>query len=445
MPQEPAHAPRPSFAEMTAAFARIGVLSFGGPAGQIALMHRVLVEEKRWVREDAFLHALNFCMALPGPEAMQLAAYCGWLLYGVRGGVTAGLLFVAPGFLVIAGLSVFYAFRQDAPAVEGLFFGLKCAVLAIVAQALVRLAPRAAPDGPMAALAVVAFGALFAFNAPFPAVIVAAAAAGFVGARARPGWAAATPPPVAALPPLRGAQAARRALRTLLVWGAIWGAPVALLAALYGQGTFLQIAAFFSKMAVVTFGGAYAVLTYVAQQAVVDLGWLRPGEMLDGLAMAETTPGPLILVLSYVGFLAAFRAPPEGMSALTSGLIGASLTAWVTFTPSFLWIFLGAPYVERMRANPALAGALRAIAAAVVGVIANLSVFLALHVLFGRVDLFVWGPVRLAAPDWTSFDPRAAALAGAAVFGVFVARLGVAPLLVLAGAAGVALVGWGGG
>lgn len=437
----------PSFGEFFRTFARIGLLSFGGPAGQIALMHRVLVEEKRWMSEERFLHALNFCMLLPGPEAQQLAAYCGWLMFGTRGGVVAGTLFVIPGFLVILSLSALYALTQSAPVTAGLFFGLKCAVLAIVADAIVRIGRRALRNGTMVALACASFVALFFFDTPFPVVVLAAGVFGYFGARARAdlfagpghGGANALAGPYLDLREPEIASAWRHAARTLAAWGALWVAPVALLALAFGRDSvFTPIAAFFSKMAVVTFGGAYAALSYVAQLAVEDFGWLKPGEMLDGLAMAETTPGPLILVLTYVGFLAAFRAPPD-ISPLASGVIGAALTTWVTFVPCFLWIFLGAPYVERLRANKALSGALAAISAAVVGVIANLALWFALHVFFARTMLVQWGPLRATIPDFSTFDPRAIALAGVAAAMLFVLRLGILPVLALAGAAGVAL------
>ncbi len=436
----------PAFGEFFRTFARIGVLSFGGPAGQIALMHRVLVEEKRWISEERFLHALNFCMLLPGPEAQQLAAYCGWLMFGARGGIVAGTLFVLPGFVVILALSAFYALTQNAQLTTGLFFGLKCAVLAIVADALVRVGQRALRNGFMVALAAIAFVALFLFDAPFPLVVLIAGLVGFFVARARPDLFAgaghgATPTdgPFLQLPAPETAPGFAYAARTMAVWGALWIAPVALLALVFGRDSvFMPIAAFFSKMAVVTFGGAYAVLSYVAQQAVEDLGWLKPGEMLDGLAMAETTPGPLILVLTYVGFLAAFRAPPD-ISPLASGVIGAALTTWVTFVPCFLWIFLGAPHVEKLRANRALSGALAAISAAVVGVIANLALWFALHVFFARTNVVEWGPLRATVPDIAAFDPRAAALAALAAYALFRLKLGIVPVLTLAGAIGVAL------
>lgn len=446
-----AEAPRtiqlPSFSEFFRTFARIGFLSFGGPAGQIALMHRVLVEENRWISEERFLHALNFCMLLPGPEAQQLAAYCGWLMFGTRGGVAAGTLFVIPGFLVILGLSALYALTQSAPVTAGLFFGLKCAVLAIVADAVLRVGRRALRNRFMVALAAAAFVALFLFDAPFPLVVLAAGLVGFFGARAHPdlfagaghGGAKPVDGPFLQLREPETAPGFGHAARTIALWGALWIAPVVPLALAFGRDSvFMPVAAFFSKMAVVTFGGAYAVLSYVAQQAVDDLGWLNPGEMLDGLAMAETTPGPLILVLTYVGFLAAFRAPPD-ISPLASGMIGAALTTWVTFVPCFLWIFLGAPHVEKLRANKALSGALAAISAAVVGVIANLALWFALHVFFTRTSLVQWGPLRATIPDLATFDPRAMALAVVAAAMLFALRLGIVPVLALAGGAGIAL------
>ena len=359
-------------------------MSFGGPAGQIALMHRVLVEEKRWVSEPRFLTALNFCMLLPGPEAQQLATYIGWMLHGWRGGVVAGSLFVIPGFVVILALSTGYAVYQDAGWVLGLFLGLKAAVLVIVVEALIRVSRRALRNGLMLGIAIAAFLALFLFDAPFPLVIVAAGLAGYhrhagvawgvCGCRAMP-----SPSPAAGAGWGKGL---RHAAGVVAIWGALWVAPLILIVPLAGWGSvFADIFRFFSVMAVVTFGGAYAVLAYVAQEAVTGLHWLQPGEMLDGLALAETTPGPLVLVLSFVGYLAAFRQA-TGLDPLVAGLLGATLVAWVTFIPCFLWIFLGAPHIERLSANRALSGALAAITAAVVGVIANLALWFALHTLF---------------------------------------------------------------
>ncbi len=369
---DPAHAPpTPPFRQILFVFGEIGLLSFGGPAAQIALMHRVLVDELRWLDERRFLSALSFCMLLPGPEAMQLATYSGWRLQGVKGGLAAGLLFVAPGALLVLALSMLYGVYGQTPAVAALFVGVKAAVLAIVLQALVRVANRAIKGRLDWVVAIAAFVAIFFFNLPFPLVIVAAAAAGYflrAAEQIEPGGAAAASVPV------------MQTLRTLAVWLAIWLVPLFAVAAIFGSGHVLaQLAYFFSKLAVVTFGGAYAVLAYMAQEAVTGYQWLTAGEMLDGLGLAETTNGPLILVTEFVGYIAALRAGGVGM-----GVLGALVTLWATFAPCFLWIFVGAPYVERLTHAPQLASALRTVTAAVVGVIANLSLWFALHVLFAR-------------------------------------------------------------
>lgn len=439
----PAH---PTFREALRVWARIGCLSFGGPAGQIALMHRELVEQRRWISEERFLHALNYCMLLPGPEAQQLATYVGWLLHGWRGGLAAGLLFVAPGFCVIVALSALYAVYQETAWLGALFFGLKAAVLAIVAEALMRLSRRALRRRAMYAMAGAAFIALFALDAPFPLVILAAGLIGYLGARfnlqvfntsehkseAALSQRDPSPRPAARL-------SAMRALRVIAICCALWIAPLPLLIAAFGwPNLFTDMAAFFSKMAVVTFGGAYAVLAYVAQQAVETYGWLKPGEMLDGLAMAETTPGPLILVLTYVAFIAGFRNQ-MGVEPLLGGLLGATVATWVTFAPCFLWIFLGAPYIERMRGNTALSGALSAITAAVVGVILNLALWFAVHVLFREVVTLSAGPLTIAAPKLTSLDPWALALAALAFVALFRFKASVPALLAMCGALGFAL------
>ena len=437
----------PTPREAFGTFARIGLLSFGGPAGQIALMHKVLVEDKRWISEERFLHALNFCMLLPGPEAQQLAVYIGWLLHGVRGGVVAGVLFIVPGFCVILALSVVYALFQNVPAVDAVFFGLKAAVLAIVVDAVLRVGKRALKNNFMVALAALSFIAIFAFAVPFPLIILSAGIIGYVGTRLRPdifksaghGKAADIPGVFLDLRDPVVDTGFSRAAKVVAVWGALWAAPVLLLGAVFGWRTvFTPIAAFFSQMAVVTFGGAYAVLSYVAQAAVTEFHWLKPGEMLDGLAMAETTPGPLILVLTYVGFIAAFRAAP-GIDPLLSGVIGAALTTWVTFTPCFLWIFLGAPYVERLRANAALSGAMAAVTAAVVGVVLNLAVWFALNVVFRKVGMFTAGPLSLAWPEFSSIDPLAALLAVGAAVALFWFKAGMIPVLAGAAAAGLVM------
>jgi chromate transporter len=421
----------PSLGEMTRVFGRIGLLSFGGPAGQIALMHKELVDDRRWISEPRFLHALNFCMLLPGPEAQQLATYVGWLLHGVRGGLIAGTLFVLPGFFVILGLSIAYVLFQDATLVAGIFFGLKAAVLAIVIEALVKVARRALKTRAAWVIAGLAFAAVYVFGVPFPLVILAAAVAGFMGARGTP--------PAAETEAVAAPVGLGRIMRTIAIGLALWAAPVAGLALVFGgDSVFVPIASFFSQMAVVTFGGAYAVLAYVAQEAVGGFGWLRPGEMLDGLALAETTPGPLVLVLSFVGFLAAFRDPGV-LDPLVAGVIGAALTTWVTFVPCFLWIFLGAPYVERLRRIPALAGALQAITAAVVGVILNLTVWFGLHVLFRQVAVLDLGPAAPPVPVLATLDPWALLLSLAALAALLWLKVGLIPTLAAAAIAGLAL------
>ncbi|GBU19345.1 MULTISPECIES: chromate transporter [Methylobacterium] len=429
---------------------KIAALSFGGPAGQIAVMHRVLVEERRWISERRFLHALNFCTLLPGPEAQQLATYVGWLMHGTRGGLVAGGLFVLPGLVAIMALSWLYALLGSTGPVAGLFFGLKAAVLAIVLQAVVRIGRRALKGPAMVAIAALAFVGIFAFDLPFPAIVLAAALAGYLGARAGlpaflagagHGGAPADDPGPYLLGDDAAASGAPRghALRMLALWGGLWLAPVLALLALLGpDNVFGRIAVFFSQMALVTFGGAYAVLAYVAQQAVDHYGWLRPGEMLDGLGMAETTPGPLIMVTQFVGFMAAFRQPGV-LPALVAGTLGGLLTTWVTFLPCFLWIFLGAPHVERLRGNRALAGALAAVTAAVVGVILNLSLWFALHTLFAQTRAFSAGPLRLDVPVLASLDPFAAALSVAALAAVFGLRLGILPVLAGCAVAGLLL------
>ena len=413
----------PSFKEALAVWARIGVLSFGGPAGQIALMHRVLVDERKWIGEEPFLHALNFCMLLPGPEAMQLATYVGWRLHGTLGGLAAGLLFVLPGAVVVLALSIAYALYGHVPFVEAAFVGIKAAVLVIVIEALLRVAKRALRGPAHWLIAGAAFVAIFFFDVPFPLVIAGAALIGYVLAATK-----AAPPPGAqgksTAPPLT------ETLRTASLWLAIWILPLALLAAIFGRDhVFTDIAIFFSKLAIVTFGGAYAVLAYMAQQAVETYGWLSAGEMLDGLGLAETTPGPLILVTEYVGFLAGYRF--GGDPKLVFGLLGAAITLWATFAPCFLWIFVGAPYVERLSTNPKLAGALSAVTAAVVGVILNLSLWFALHVFFAKVEPIWHGPMRLWLPDVATLDVKAVVLSALAAFLLLRLKLGIAATLAI--------------
>ena len=442
----------PSFAEALAVWARIALLSFGGPAGQIAVMHRILVEEKRWLGEARFLHALNFCMLLPGPEAQQLTVYVGWLMHRTWGGLVAGLLFVLPGALAIMALSWVYALYGQLSLVTGLFFGLKAAVLAIVLQAVVRIGARALRNAVMVALAAASFVAIFFFDAPFPAIVLAAGLTGFLGGRLDlaafkgGGHGSASAGQVADADSLLGAEVPAHAhgragglAKAALVAALLWLGPVAALLLLLGPDhVFSEIALFFSKMAVVTFGGAYAVLAYVAQAAVESFGWLAPGEMLDGLGMAETTPGPLIMVTQFVGFMGAFRAPGE-LSALVAGTLGGLLTTWVTFAPCFLWIFLCAPYVERIRGNKALSAALTAITAAVVGVILNLAVWFALHLLFREVGSFQGGGLQVAVPHWSSLDPAALVLTLLAMLAVLRFKLGTLTLLVVAAVLGLGL------
>ena len=411
--------------ELIRIFGRIGLLSFGGPAGQIAMMHRTLVEEKGWLDEKRYLHALNFCMLLPGPEAQQLATYSGWLVGGVRGGLIAGVLFVLPGFAAMMALSWIYALYGNVPLVEGVFFGLKAAVLAVVVQALLKIGKRALTGVFAYALAVLSFIAIFALNIPFPLIIAAAGAVG---------WARSLRKPDTAAQSLDQAPPRQFSWRTFLITLAMWLIPSAFLIVVMGPNhTFSTIAAFFSQMAVVTFGGAYAVLAYVAQQAVDTYGWLAPGEMLDGLGLAETTPGPLIMVTQFVGFLAAYRDPGM-LHPLVAGSLGASLTTWVTFVPCFLWIFTFAPFIERLRNNVRLSAALAAITAAVVGVIANLTVWFALYLLFDQqrpifgIDLPVLSSVNLAA----------AALTMVALIAMFRFKMGM--IFVLGLCAGLGLV-----
>ncbi|MGX1785181.1 chromate efflux transporter [Bosea sp. NPDC055332] len=445
----------PTLAQATRVWLKIGLLSFGGPAGQIALMHKELVDERRWIGERRFLHALNYCMLLPGPEAQQLATYIGWLMHRTVGGLIAGLLFILPGALVMWGLSLLYVLYRQVPLVDAIFFGVKAAVLAIVVEAGLRISRRALKNRAMVAIAIAAFLALFLFKAPFPLVILCAGIIGWLGHRRAPalfgggGHAGKEGAPefkgVVDLMFERGElthaePSAGRALKVLAVWLPLWLGPVALLWALLGSGNvFTQIGAFFSAMAVVTFGGAYAVLAYVAQAAVETYGWLVAGEMVDGLGLAETTPGPLILVLQFTGFLAAWRGH-GGLDPLVAGSLGGLLTVWVTFAPCFLWIFLGAPYIEALRGNKALSAALTAITAAVVGVIANLALWFGLHVLFRTVESFVLGPLSPDLPVLASLDWRAAVLAVAAMIALLRFKLGMVPVLAACAAAGAVLV-----
>ncbi len=439
-----------SFGEAARIWWRIALLSFGGPAGQIAVMHRILVEEKKWIGERRFLHALNFCMLLPGPEAQQLATYIGWLLHGIRGGLVAGILFVVPGLVAIMALSwLYFVFGNVAP-VEALFFGLKAAVLSIVLEAVRRIGSRALTNPILLTIAAAAFILIFFFAVPFPLIILAAAIVGFVGAkRGSTAFAAGQHgkregAEVADCDTKLGEGVPDHARPRWQTTGRIggilllsWLMPVIALVTFLGPDhVFAEIAIFFSTMSVVTFGGAYAVLAYVAQQAVETYGWLRPGEMLDGLGLAETTPGPLIMVTQFVGFLGAARQA-GGMDPLLAGTLGGLLTTWVTFTPCFLFIFIGAPFSERLRDNRLLSAALAAITAAVVGVILNLAIWFALHTLFAEVLEIRTGPLHFDAPILESVDVAALLLTAAALVAVFRFRVGTVPLLAASGLAGL--------
>jgi chromate transporter len=438
-------APLPSFGEALRLWAYIGCVNFGGPAGQIALMHKLLVEEKKWISDARYFHALNYCMLLPGPEAQQLATYVGWLMHGVKGGLAAGLLFILPGAAVMLALSILYVNYADLAAVNAIFYGVKAAVLAIVIEAILRIGKRAFTGSAMIWIAAAAFIALFFFAVPFPLVVLAAAIAGIVGANVAPeqfrskghaanGGAAeasfAVDEALARGELTHTKTTGSRTITTVLIWLAIWLAPVIAIAmALGSDSVFTKLATFFSTMSVVTFGGAYAVLAYVAQEAVATYNWLTAPEMLEGLALAETTPGPLILVLQHVGFLAGFRT-----GGLLQGLAGAAITLWVTFAPSFLWIFAGAPYAERIRDNRIASAALAAITAAVVGVILNLAIWFALHVIFAKVDTRDIGPLHLQIPDAATLDPIALAIAALALLALLRFKL---PVLALLGASAV--------
>jgi chromate transporter len=438
------------FAEALRTWVRVGLESFGGPAGQIAVMHRILVEEKRWVSEERFLHALSYCMLLPGPEAQQLATYIGWLLHRTRGGLTAGLLFVFPGFVTILLLSLLYAAYGNLPLVSGIFFGIKPAVLALVLEALLRISRRALKHRLHWRIAAAAFVSIFLLQVPFPLIVLGAAAIGlvlqrfvpaFVPENAAAGSGASASAPLDALldreTPEHARPSAGRTLRVAAIWGTLWATPVLLLLATLGSHhVFTQIAIFFSKMAVVTFGGAYAVLAYVAQQAVENYGWLGPGEMLDGLGMAETTPGPLIQVVQFVGFLAAYRQP-GALTPWVAGTLAALITTWVTYVPCFLWIFLGAPYVERLRSSRVLRGALASITAAIVGVVLNLAMWFSLHVLFSTVREVHAGPLLLQVPAWETVNVAAVAIAIVAVVATLRFNVGIFALLGGSAAAGV--------
>jgi len=436
-----------SFRDAVRTWARIGLLSFGGPAGQIAVMHRILVEEKRWIGENRFLHALNYCMLLPGPEAQQLAVYIGWLLHGWRGGIVAGTLFVLPGFVSVLALSIVYALFQQADFVVALFFGLKAATLAVVVEAVLRIGKKALKNRIMVLLAALSFIGIFLFEVSFPLIVLGAGVIGLVGGRLLPekfcviqGSAVGGDDPGVAIgdgEASRMKPSWQRSVRVAALWIALWFAPVGLIFAWLGPDHVLAIESlFFSKAAVVTFGGAYAVLGYMAQQAVEIYGWLLPGEMLEGLAMAETTPGPLIQIVQFVGFMGAYRnaAPFE---PLTAGIFASVLVTWVTFVPCFLWIFLGAPYIERLRGNRILSAGLSAITAAVVGVILNLAIWFAVHVAFARVEEWHGVGMRLLIPDLASADLASIGISLGAFLAMFKLKWNMILTLGIAAAVGI--------
>jgi chromate transporter len=448
-PADPGGAPAPvTLREATKVWGYVGLNSFGGPAGQIAVMHREVVDNRRWLSEARFLHALNYCMVLPGPEAQQLATYVGWLMHGVRGGAIAGSLFVIPGVVVMMVLSIIYAVYGQVGWVAGALFGLQAAVVAIVIQAVIRVGRRTLHSPILRMVAALAFVALFFFAVPFPLVILVAGVAGWLVGRGRPAWIptaghqSAAPadqrphllPDDEAVDPVRSRGAFRAAALCLV----LWLVPVVALVVLLGtDNIFTQQSILFSKTAVITFGGAYAVLAYVSQQAVQTYGWISAGDMVAGLGLAETTPGPLIMVVQFVGFLAAYNNPGD-LPPLLAGALGASITVWVTFLPCFFFIFLGAPYVERLRHSHALRHALTGIGAAVVGVILNLALWFALTTAFAVVDLTVWGPVQVSVPDWASVIWPSVAITVLAVVLVFRFQVATVKVLATCAAVGVA-------
>ncbi len=428
---------------------KISLLSFGGPAGQIAMMHRILVDEKKWISENRFLHALNYCMLLPGPEAQQLAVYLGWLMHRTLGGIVAGVLFVLPGALIVLLLSILYAGYQDLGIVEAIFFGIKAAVLAVVIEAVLKIGSKVLKNGIMVAIAGIAFVGIYFFQVPFPLIVVGAGVIGYLGGKFSPGT----------FEIIKGKNiddddgpkldqmldngeldhvkpSLARGFKVLIICLILWFGPIIAMAVMFGPtSVYVQEGLFFSKMAVVTFGGAYAVLAYMAQQAVNTYGWLNPGEMLDGLGMAETTPGPLIMVVQFVGFMGAYRNP--GMfDPMVAGMLGALLTTWVTFVPCFLWIFLGAPYIESLRGNKSLSAALSGITAAIVGVVLNLAVWFSLHVIFGELAEVQKFGATVQIPNFETLDPWALAIAVGALIAMQRFKVGMITTLGLSAVIG---------
>jgi len=411
----------PPLLQASAIWGKIGLLSFGGPTAQIALMHRMIVAERRWLSEAQFLNGLSFCMLLPGPEAMQLATYAGWRMHGVLGGLIAGLLFVLPGAFIMLGLGLVYVYFGSLGLVDAVFFGVKAAIVVVVAQALIRLAQKTLRASHQWVIATAGFSGIFVLALPFPLIIALAALYGFAStnqSRSLP------PPP---LPKTHDT------IQIMLIWTVIWWAPLFAIDIFFEAPLLAEIGYFFSKLAVVTFGGAYAVLAYMAQAAVEQLGWLKPSEMMDGLSLAETTPGPLILVTEFVGFLAAFK-----QAGILAGIAGGMIALWATFIPCFLWIFAGAPYLDWLTHQPRLEGALASIMAAVVGVIANLFVWFTLHLLFAKIDILQVGMIRLLLPDLASFDLRVIGITLLCAWLAFGRGIGLFWLLGIAALAGAA-------
>ena len=405
----------PTLRQSTATWCKIGLLSFGGPAAQIALMHREIVENKKWLSEDQFLNALNFCMLLPGPEAMQLATYSGWRINGTLGGLIAGLLFVLPGAFLITLLAVIYAFFGDIPLINSLFLGVKATVVVIVIQALLKVSKKALKTHYHTSIAVTAFISIFFFNLPYPFIIFVSAFFGYLML-----------PNKINVKQVQQSQPLTKTLKTILAWLVVWWIPILLVYLISNQKILTEITFFFSKLAVVTFGGAYAVLSYMAQDVVITKDWLTAGQMMDGLGLAETTPGPLILVTEFVGFLAAFQ---EG--GIKLALIAGFLTLWVTFIPCFLWIFAGAPYIDWISSQPRLHGALSAITAAVVGVILNLSIWFMLHVFFEKISDVQFGPINLLWPNFSYINVPAIFLTSISIWLIIKLKWNIASVLLI--------------
>ena len=405
----------PTLRQSTATWCKIGLLSFGGPAAQIALMHREIVENKKWLSEDQFLNALNFCMLLPGPEAMQLATYSGWRINGTLGGLIAGLLFVLPGAFLITLLAVIYAFFGGIPLISSLFLGVKATVVVIVIQALLKVSKKALKTHYHTSIAVTAFISIFFFNLPYPFIIFVSAFFGYL-----------VLPNKINVKQVQQSQPLTKTLKTILAWLVVWWIPILLVYLISDQKILTEITIFFSKLAVVTFGGAYAVLSYMAQDVVITKDWLTAGQMMDGLGLAETTPGPLILVTEFVGFLAAFQ---EG--GIKLALIAGFLTLWVTFIPCFLWIFAGAPYIDWISSQPRLHGALSAITAAVVGVILNLSIWFMLHVFFEKISDVQFGPINLLWPNFSYINVPAIFLTSISIWLIIKLKWNIASVLLI--------------